>query len=262
MKKRLVLGLFYGALSLSILSPSYGADEEEKPTASVDIGAFSKYVWRGYELSKDSVVAQPSMTVAYKGVSLNLWGNWDSDVHGDDRDEAKWNETDMTAAYEKSIGIVTLSGGFIYYALDGVDDSEEFYVSASVDTLLSPTITVYREVAHLPSWYLSLGISHSFELPRGITLDLAGSAGYYSSDDDDFVEVDKEGNPKGGKYQAFHDGKVSVGLTIPVMQYLTVSPMIAYSFSLSSKADDLITASSMSDKSDFLYGGVTVSFSF
>jgi hypothetical protein len=262
MKRKVLRWSLSVLLGLCVAALSHAAEEQEKPTASVDVGVFSKYVWRGYEFSKDSVVVQPSMTVGFKGVSLNLWGNFDSDTYGDERDESKWNETDLTLAYEKSIGILTLSGGFIYYALDGVDDSREFYASLSVDTLLSPTISVYREVAHLPSWYINLGLSHGFELPKGITLDLSASAGYYSSDDDDFVEVDKDGNPTGGKYKALHDGKVSAGLTIPLMRYLTVSPSLSYSFPLSSKADDLLTATSLSRKSDFLYGGVTVSFSF
>lgn len=262
MKKGVLIWFLSGLLGLSLTVHSHAAEEEEKPTASVDVGVFSKYVWRGYELSKDSVVVQPSMTAGFKGVSLNLWGNFDSDTYGDERDESKWNETDLTLAYKKSIGMITLSGGFIYYALDGVDDSREFYVSLSVNTLLSPTISVYREVAHLPSWYVNLGLSHSFELPKGISLDLSASAGYYSSDDDDFVELDKDGNPTGDKYHALHDGKLSLGLTVPIMQYLRVAPSLSYSFPLSSKADDLLTATSISHKSDFLYGGVTASFSF
>ena len=43
------------------------AEEADKPTAGLDVGAFSKYVWRGLELSKDSIVVQPSATIGYKG---------------------------------------------------------------------------------------------------------------------------------------------------------------------------------------------------
>ncbi len=52
---------------------------EDKPTAEVSVLASSKYVWRGFELSDDSIVLQPSATVAYKGFSANLWGNLDTD---------------------------------------------------------------------------------------------------------------------------------------------------------------------------------------
>jgi len=238
------------------------AEDEAKPSASADVGVFSQYIWRGYELSKDSIVIQPSATVSYKDVSFNLWGNLDTDVYTDPRGEAQFNETDMTLSYDKSIGIVSLGVGYIYYALDSIDDSQEIYLSVGLDTLLSPSLTVYREISHLPSWYFSLGISHSFELPKEITLDLAGSIGYYASDDDDFVKVDDNLNPTTDKYNAFHNGLISVGLTIPVGKYFSVVPMIAYSFPLTNDADNLIRSSSLSDKSDFVYGGVSASLSF
>lgn len=239
--------------------------EEEKPTASADVSVFTKYIWRGYELSDDSIVFQPSMTIGYKGFSMNLWGNLDSDLEDSDptiHDKAEWTETDLTLAYDTNIGPVGLGVGYIYYGLDGIDDSQELYLSADLDVLLSPTLTVYREIAHLPGWYIHFGISHSFQLPKEITLDLAGSVGYYHSDDDEFVEVDDAFNPKTEKYRNLHDGTVSIGLTVPFAKYFTFSPMVAYSFPLSDEADDLLTSASFSNESDFIYGGFTVSISF
>lgn len=241
------------------------AEEEEKPTASVDVGVFSKYIWRGFELSDDSVVIQPSVTVGYKGFSVNVWGNLDThfnDMDPTTDDGAKWNETDFTAAYERSFGPVNLGAGYIYYALDGVDDSQEVYFSAGLDVLLSPTLTVYQEIYHLPGWYFNFGISHTFDLPKGITLDLAGSVGYYLSNDDTFVEVDRDLNPTTKKYRSFHDGQVSVSLSVPFLKYFTFTPMAAYSFPLSHKADDFLTSASFSNRSDFFYGGATLSMSF
>ena len=251
-----------GFLALIFSSTNLWAAEEAKPTASADVSVLSQYIWRGYELSKDSVVIQPSITVGYKDFNFNLWGNLDTDVYSDPRGQSQFNETDMTLSYGKTFGMVNVGVGYIYYGLDGVDDSQEIYLSLGLDTLLSPTLTVYREIAHLPSWYISLGISHSFELPKKITLDLAGSAGYYYSDDDDFVEVDDTLTPTTNKYRDFHNGLVSVGLTIPVAAYFTIKPMIAYSFPLSDNADNLIKSTSFSNKSDFVYGGVTASMSF
>lgn len=95
-----------------------------------------------------------------------------------------------------------------------------------------------------------------------MTLDLAGSIGYYYSDDGDFVKVDDNLNPTTDKYKGFHDGLISVGLTIPFWEYFSVTPMIAYSFPLTNDADNLITSTSFSNESDFFYGGVTASMSF
>jgi hypothetical protein len=232
--------------------------EEERPTASADVSFLSQYIWRGFELSKDSLVIEPSVTIGYKGFAANLWGNLDTDVYaGPFKGDSKWNETDFTVSYDRSFGPVGMGVGFIYYALDSVYDSREVYVSVGLDTLLSPTFTVYREVAHAPAWYLQLGISHSFKVYKETTLDLASSVSYYYSDDGDFVEV---GSNK--KYRNFHNGLVSAGLTIPFGKYFAFAPLVAYSFPLSDAADDLISASSFSGDSDFLYGGVTFSISF
>jgi len=236
---------------------------DDHPSASADIAIFNQYIWRGFELSKGSAVIQPSISLGYKGLGLNAWGNLDTNLdpaldNGLERDEAKWNETDFTVSYEASAGPVLLGAGFIYYALDGMDDSRELYVTAGYDTLLSPTLTIYREIAHSPAWYVNFAVSHSIELPKGVTLDLAGSVGYYYSDDDEFTEV----NDGSEKYRTFHDGLISIGLTIPISDYCSVSPSVVYTFPLSDKARDLITAQSLSDKSSFLVAGITLSMAF
>ena len=52
------------------------AEEEDKPTANLAVAALSKYVWRGFEMTKDSIVLEPSMTVAYKGFSVPRCFKW------------------------------------------------------------------------------------------------------------------------------------------------------------------------------------------
>ena len=240
---------------------------EEKPTASADVSVLTKYVWRGYELSDDSIVLQPSMTISYKDFSMNLWGNLDTDVdeaHGANDNLSQFNETDWTLSYAKSFGPLSLEGGYIYYGLDGIDDSEELYLSIGFDTILSPTLTAYREIAHLPGWYFSFDLSHSFELPRDITLDIGGSVGYYYSDDSDFVEIKDHGQiATSTKYQNFHNALLSVALNIPINSFCSVTPMLAYSFPLTNDAENQIEATNgFSDDSDYAFGGVTVSIAF
>ena len=255
--KNIVKLVFLTALITTVWSVSVWA-EEEKPTASADVGIFTKYVWRGYEFSDESIVLQPSTTIGYKGFSFNLWGNLDTEVD-DGTDDNKFNETDWTLSYATSSGPVGFDMGYIYYALDGADyDSEELYLSIGLDTILSPCITIYREISHLPSWYFSFGLSHSICLPCEMTLDMAGSVGAYYSDDDDFTEYDST-----DKYREFHDALLSVGLTIPLDEYFTISPTIAYSFPLTNKAEDHIEdANGFSNDSDYFFGGVTISLAF
>ena len=262
MRSKIIGLVTFMALLASIFGP-INVWAEDKPTASADVGVFDKYVWRGYELSDDSVVIQPSITMSYKDFSLNLWGNLDTRMD-DDTHSNQFNETDMTLSYDKEFGPVCLGAGYVYYGLDGINDSEEIYLSIGIDMILSPTLTAYREIAHLPSWYLSFGLSHSFELPKDITLDLAGSVGYYYADNaDDFAEYNSQLAASNDPYRSFHDGLVSIGLTIPVAEYITLSPVVSYSFPLTGDADNHIAAvNPYSDDSDYVYGGATVSIAF
>ncbi len=260
MNRNMITIIFLTVLAVCVLTaPNRSmAEEEDKPSAGADISILNKYVWRGYELSDDSIVIQPSVTVSYRDFSFNLWGNLDTDYDSGTDSSSQFNETDMTISYDTSLSDVNIGLGYIYYGLDGAKDSQEVYLSAGLDTLLSPTLTVYREIAHLPAWYLNLEISHSFKLPREMSLEVAGSAGYYISNDDDFVEV----NDPTEKYKGFHDGLVSATLTVPIDPYITISPVIAWSFPLSGKADDLLKANSFNNDSSFIFGGVTCSIGF
>ncbi len=240
-----------------------GQVHEDRPELSADAAFMSQYIWRGYGLSKDSLVIQPSLTAAYKGFSLNVWGNLDTDCYqGAYKGDSKWNETDLTFGYGTSFGILGVGAGFVYYALDGADDWKELYLSLGLDTLLAPTLTVYREVSKNQGWYVHLGISHSFELPKEMTLDLAGSVSYWGSDNDNMVERNCDLSRTTQRFSGLHDGLVSVGLTIPFWKYFTVVPSIAYAFPLSHQADNEIQALSWGGNANHVFGGVTLSMAF
>ncbi|MBV5305484.1 MAG: hypothetical protein J0652_02200, partial [Desulfobulbaceae bacterium] len=245
------------------------AAEEEKPTANLTVGAFSQYIWRGFELSKDSIVIQPSMTVAYKGFSANLWGNLDTDPYLVDEDNGSnsWTETDMTLAYAWDMDPVAFSVGYIYYGLDILSDSQEFYVSASLKTILKPTLSIYRDVDSYQGWYVTLGVSHSIPVKDDITLDLGAQVGYMSVDNThtEDSEVYFVSDAPDDSYNDFHDGVLSVGLTIPLCSYATINPKLMYSFALSDDAEDVIShnyAAIGSGDEDFIYGGVSVTMTF
>lgn len=243
--------------------------EEEKPTADLSVSALSKYVWRGFELSKDSIVLQPSMTVGYKGFSANLWGNVDTDYYFSPATNM-WNETDVTLAYDWAMGPVGLTLGYIYYGLDGLDDTQEVFGRATLDTMLSPTLSVYRDFDHLPGWYITLGVSHSVPLSEKIGLDLSAQVGYLDADDaSSYSEFNGVGVASTNAYSGFHDGLLSASLAIPVTEYISITPVVSYSFPLSSDAGDLIESTSFkyiegnaSGDNDFIFGGVTVSMAF
>ena len=254
-------GFVFGSLNVC-------AEENEKPTASADVAILSQYIWRGQELSRDSIVIQPSMTISYMGFSGNLWGNLDTDKYVESGEDHKWNETDFTLSYGKGFGMLSVEGGYIYYALDGVDDTQEIFLSLGLDTLLSPSLTVYKDIDNAQSWYFLLGISHAFEITEKVSLELSGSISYLLSDDEDaYPEIDNYA-PTGDEFENFHDGVISASLPIAVTKYITLTPTVSYTFPLSSDASDEMEWRSAgfraktSGDDNFIYGGVIVSMAF
>jgi len=256
------LALTAAAFFVTICGNPAFAAETERPSADLGIALLSKYVWRGYELSKDSIVVQPSLTASYMGFGFNLWGNLDTDqdlvLFGEEG--GNWNETDMTLSYDNSIGMVSYGLGYIYYGLDGADDTQEVYGSLNLDTLLAPSLTIYRDIDSYPGWYTTLGISHSFRFNESLSLEIGGHVSYLAVDDENSLA--DPGDPTSA-YSDFHDGQVYLALTIPINEFISVTPEMYYSFPLSSAASDVIKAGSASgDDDNFLYGGVSLAMSF
>lgn len=137
-------------LAIYFIPPAFA--QEEGPSAELSVSLLSAYIWRGQELSKSSIVVEPSMTVSYKGFSVNMWGNQDTDPYATTNDDMKsnWNETDFTLSYGRQFGILSAELGWIYYGLDNADDTQELYLSLGADVLLSPTLTIYRDFASAP----------------------------------------------------------------------------------------------------------------
>lgn len=237
MKALRILGL---AMVLVLGCSIAGVYAEDKVTGSASAGVFSRYVFRGYELSKGSVVAQPAITVSYKGFSAGFWGNIDSNEHTTQSfggspnrlGEKSFNEVDLTLSYAYSIGSLGLTGGYIYYGTKYAPETEELFLSASYDVITRPTLTIYRDITSFPGTYINLSLSHSEKIYKEVTLDLGASAGYFSGDDDAFRT---EGGT-GKKYRALHDGMIKAGVTMPVARNLSLQPVVQYWFPLSSKA--------------------------
>ena len=252
-----VLMVFFMVLS-SV--PFADAEEEEAdtPSANLNVSFFSQYVWRGYELSKDSLVIFPSLTVGYKGFDLNVWVDFDTHYKGTGTHELL--ETDWVLTYSNNWEILSFTFGWIDYDVDASGlvaagrgntpvatglDAQEVFLSLGVDIPLSPTLGVYREIQNGPAWYFKFDLSHSFEFENGWSLDLGAWVGYNDNETAD--------------YRSWHDGTVWAGLNIPLNEYFTVTPAVNYTFPLSKGADTLLQATSFDGKdSQHVYGGIIV----
>lgn len=221
----------------------------------------SQYIWRGYALSHDSAIIEPSLTLSYEGFAFNIWGNFDTD---EDKPggESEWNETDYTFSYKRSIlPFLDINVGGIYYELDEAKDSFEIFGGLSGDVkYLNIGFTAYREVSHYPGWWLQFDISRNITLPYyGMNLDARINIIYQDSEDEG-AYPDPEGPRK--SFDGWQSGTIRVTLNVPVTKKMTISPKIMYSFPLSDHASDEIEMLSWEGDDNFFYGGVGLSYSF
>jgi hypothetical protein len=261
------------------LEPVKAGQEEDKVTGELDLSVLSAYIWRGYEQTRNSIVVEPVVTASYKGFSVNVWGNLDTKPYSATNTNyaAKSTETDYTISYSKKFGIVQVTPGYIYYALGAPYagataplDSQEVFLTLGLDTLLSPTLTVYKEIDHYHQWYFLLGASHTIELNKMIGLKISASASYLlSTDGTTYAKYDSNALPTTDKYNNFHDGTVSVCLPITAYKTFVITPTVSYVFPLCDdaryemKGRGLQGVINPSDRSSsYLYGGVTLSFTF
>jgi uncharacterized protein (TIGR02001 family) len=223
---------------------------ETSGSASVDV--MSQYIWRGQQLT-DKVAIQPSVGITYGGFGANLWANYDT--HLDEH-----TETDLTLNFANSIEKFSYEAGYIYYALEGVDDTQEIYLTVGYDVILSPSATLYWDFDEGEGAYLVVSIGHSFALQHNLSLDLGASMGVNFNND--IMGFDDDGDD----FTDLYDGNISAALTIPVTDNISIAPMIAYSFPLSSDAEDALEAIADDitgdDDADVFYGGVNFSLSF
>ncbi len=210
------------------------AAAEDKPTASLGVDILSQYIWRGFALSRQSAVLQPSLTVGYKGFSVNVWGNFDTSENAPafltPRTGAKWNETDFTFGYSREIyksdfiKALTLNLGGIYYAFDsalypnGGDAFELYYGLAADFNLFKLAVMGNSEVMHYPGTWLTVGISRVFELPYyKSTLELGNNYIFLFSRDNGFYPNTPFSNPASTKaFSGPLAGQLYATLTIPI----------------------------------------------
>ena len=250
-------------LTASLALPQLSGAEDQGPTADASIALMSQYIWRGYEQSRDSLILQPSLTIGYEGFAANIWQSIDTDPAGDTQ---HLYETDFTLSYDTEINGISLGAGWIWYVLpDAEYDSQEFYVTAGLNSFLNPSLTIYREFYHAPSTYILLSISHSIDVGwRGATLNLGLSGSYLlSNDKGSYADPDDADD----EYNNFHDGLLSLELDIPLNRYVHVTPALYWSFPLCDDAADDMKQWARGflnhhGKDNFLYGGVIVNISF
>ena len=225
----------------------------EIPTLALDVGFFSKYVWRGIVLTDDPV-AQPAVTVDWYGFSLNVWGNMDLTGVNDNR--GQFNEVDFTFSYTRAFGPLEATVGVVHYYFPNTPfrQTTEFFAGLGLpDLLLTPSITAYFDVDEADGWYLTGDVGHSFELPKLFerfdwSIDLAAGFGWASAKHNAaYFGVDRSG------WTDFHS---SISLPVRLTHYLTITPLVAFTSVLDSRLRGAV------DDADNVIFGINVTLLF
>lgn len=183
-------------LSLMLTSAAAVMAEEDKGIGlTVDMSYTSDYLWRGTDWYSGDGAFFPALSydVMGSGLTVSVAAELSEDYIFDGTDTSKdLQATDFGLDYSYSIGeSVTLSAGIWYFLLWDTDLSFiTFTGSVALDFLpLTPTITYnhdyYTGTEDGKDFYITLGLSHSFELMKDVALDLGGSMGYYYADSTD-----------------------------------------------------------------------------
>lgn len=220
---------------------------------NADVSILTDYVWRGQNYGKDGVI-QPNFSIAFaNGLSLGFWANYNID---EDRysNSHLVSEIDYTLDYSFEVGPLGCSVGYLFYDFPrNGGNAAEVYAGVSLDTLLAPTLTLYRDVDSIDGTYISFGIGHDLELNNKATLSLSGSLGWGSAS--------YHNGYFGVKDSSLSDYNLSAALAYVVTDKITVTPTVSYSNFIDSDIADAAKAGFYADDSN-LYGGVNVSYSF
>ncbi len=242
------------------------------PDISHSQSFMTKYIWRGWNLG-DEPVWQTDTSVSKWGVTLDVWTDYslNNDKSRDGGRYQEFTEIDYTVDYTFNVGEMpemidfdgpdildplSLSAGYIYYTFPNADwedkffDTHEIYFGTSYGCFLQPSFTWYWDVdsgkgspdGGGDGSYFLFGVSHTFAFgENGISATVGMTTGI----------IDEQWTDKTGWADMVFSGEAC----IPLLEYFTMKPNLAYSLILDSNTYNDAA------ENEF-YGGVTVSFEY
>ncbi|MFH1836896.1 MAG: hypothetical protein ABH862_02100 [Candidatus Omnitrophota bacterium] len=236
---------------------------EDMSEISLSTAFLTKYIWRGQNLGNEPVM-QVDGSVSKAGFTFDMWGNYSlaKDKTADSGRYQEFTELDYTASYEFNVGDVlkasniegvgifdplSLTAGYTFYTFPNLDlkadgsYSHETMLGISYDVLLQPYFTWYWDVEAGHGSYLQFGGGHTFDLGNGISSSLGVKFGY---------------NYQQWTYdRGWSDALMTADISIPVLKYFTITPLIGYSIIL-----DRDTYNNV--QSNEFYGGITIGINY
>jgi len=215
------------------------------------VGVYSKYLWRGFDLSGSQPVAQGGVDITAGNCTVSYWTNLQlSTDEGYEDGEA--TETDIVLDYSRDLNdLVSISVGNIFYQLDSIPDTNELYLSIALNTILSPALTVYYDWDECDETglFYTLSVGHDIAFTDALALSLGALVSYNQSSD---YAV--------GDYDEFHNYELSAALDYAISETVSVNASVLFSEGISDEAKDSID--SMNAGNSEIVSGVAVTYAF
>ena len=229
--KKLIMGLLVGMVLCGAASTAVA---EIETSGDAYVGIYSKYVWRGIDVLPDNDFSiQTGADVSFGGFSVGYWSAWDEK-------NSNMIETDWTLDYSHDFGeMFSASIGNIMYTWDG-ESTNEAYLTGTLNTLLSPTLSFYLDYQLFHTLYTTLGVSHDLSFGEKMTLGLGAQISYYDDDINGY----------------FNNIELPVNLGYAVTDLVSVDASFLYSGPLT---DDACTIGGISDE---FVGGLSATMAF
>ncbi len=223
-------GIVIIACVLSVTTMVTLAKAEVTVSGGVYAGMYSKYVFRGVDLSDNKWVSQFGADLSYKGFTLSYWSNLlTKDIAGTDFESGDISETDITLNYSFTpIELLTFNVGNTFYSLENSADTNELYVKTTVNTLLSPTLSIFWDwdESKETGLFYSLSVGHSFELMKKFNLGLGALISYNQ----------KNWGALGEDYNNWHNYELSAAIDYAVTDTVKLTASYMYSNAISHAA--------------------------
>lgn len=205
---------------------------EEKVTGNVYVGTYNKYLFRGVDLSDNQWVVQGGIDLNYKNFTLSYWSNMQTAGTANYK-RNDLNETDITLNYAFTpIELLSCNIGNGFYSYDSatVKDTNELYLKVTVNTLLSPTVTLYWDwdEAKKKGQFFTLSISHNLEVAKDLSINLGALAGYNMM------------NPSANaEYSNLHNYELTVCAEYSLTEKIKITPSYMYSNAFNATARNI-----------------------
>ena len=171
MKKSITIAVaLFAALWLPAAEPTVtsAATEEVERVWSVTAATEfdTRFLFRGADVLNHPV-SMSSVTATWKdltGYVCQYFGQYSNGTY---------SETDIGVEYKKSLDQLTITGGVVGYISnlhEVTEDTAELYVSLACDCYLRPALTLNWDVVAVNGGYLSLSISHEYDVSKPLSL--------------------------------------------------------------------------------------------